>query len=313
MYNPIYPFVFGGRYWDSFRAALYGMKETGIGWDVKELLLLPLTATLGYRDANFFDGRIGPLFLILTPVVLLAYWQARNEILSRKNSLAVIGIYSVVSFSFWTIGVINTQSLWQVRLLFPAIIPLAIPAALGISMLAKLDTPRLKVSSIFTIILGAVIGITVVESMLFFSLRNPISVVLGTESERSYLSRVIPEYSKMLELLDKTPSDSKVYALFEPRSYRAPRSLQPDPFLDQWARDLNLYGNAQGVVNAWRAQGYTHVLIYRWGVEFLRNNQPSVLTPEREAELELLTQKYLIFASKTSGDFYELYTIPPAP
>jgi len=313
MYNPIYPFIYGGRYWNPLRAVLNSMAGTGIGWDVKELLLLPLTATLGYRDSNYFDGRIGPWFLILTPVVVLTFWKARNETDSHKKSLTIIGIYSIVSFSFWTIGVINTHSLWQVRLLYPAILLLAIPMSLGILMLAKLDTQRLRVSLTFTIILGIVIGITLLDSILFFSSRNPLSVVLGTESEKKYLSRVIPGYSNMLDLLDITPPDSHIYGLFEPRSYRATRSLQPDPFLDQLARDINLYGDAPGVVNAWRAQGYSHVLLYRWGVEFLNNNQPSVLTPQRKGELDLLTQKYLKFISKTPDGFYELYAIPPAP
>lgn len=313
MGNPVYPFIFGGRYWNPLRAALNSMKGTGIGWDVKELLLLPLTATLGYRDSNFYDGRIGPLFLILAPVALFTFWKARDEIDSYKKSLAIIGIYSLLSFSFWIIGVVNTQSLWQVRLLYPALMLLVIPMSLGIIMLMKLDTQRLKSSSMFTIILGIVIGITVLVSILFFSSRNPISVVLGTESESNYLSRTIPEYSKMLELLDKTSPNSSIYGLFEPRSYRATRLLQPDPFLDQLARDINLYGDAQGVVNAWRAQGYTHVLLYRWGVDFLNNSQPSVLTPQRKAELDLLTQKYLKLISKTPDGYYELYAIPPVP
>jgi hypothetical protein len=313
MGNPIYPFIFGGRYWNPLRAALNSMKGTGLGWDVKELLLLPLTATLGYRDSNFYDGRIGPLFLILAPVVLFTFWKARYETDPHKKSLAIIGFYSIISFSFWTIGVINTQSLWQVRLLYPALMLLVIPMSLGIIMLAKLDAQRLKTSSMFTIILGIVIGITILDSILFFSSRNPLSVVLGTESEKNYLSRVIPEYSKMLDLLDKTPPDSRIYELFEPRSYRAARLLQSDPFLDQLARDINLYGDAQGVVNAWRAQGYSHILLYRWGVDFLNNSQPSVLTPQRKAELDLLTQNYLKFVSRTPDGYYELYAIPPAP
>ncbi len=70
MGNPFYPFVFGGRYWDSFRSAWYAGAGTGIGWNALQLFLLPLNVVLGYRDENFYDGRIGPLFLILAPFAL---------------------------------------------------------------------------------------------------------------------------------------------------------------------------------------------------------------------------------------------------
>jgi 4-amino-4-deoxy-L-arabinose transferase-like glycosyltransferase len=310
MNNPVYPFVFNGRYWDALRASLYEMKGTGLGWNIKELVMLPLAATLGYHDANYYDGRVGPLFLLLIPLIIIIFWQGRRESLPRKYSLLALGIFSFLSVLFWTLGVINTQSLWQVRLLYPVVFALSIPAALGILLLGKLNTEKLKVGSLFNVILGIVIGVTVLESVLFFSRSNPLPVELGTEQESKYLSRVIPTYSEMLNLLNSTPKDSKIYALFEPRSYRSPRWLQPDPVVDQLARDINLYGSAQNVVDAWRDQGYSHVLIYRWGVNFLDKNQPSVLTPQRKAILDQIIRDYLRLVGTTSEGDYELYEIP---
>lgn len=70
MGNPFYPFIFGGRYWDSFQASWYSGSGSGIGWSLREILLLPFTLTLGYRDQNYYDGRLGPLFLLLLPFAL---------------------------------------------------------------------------------------------------------------------------------------------------------------------------------------------------------------------------------------------------
>ena len=41
MGNPVYPFVWGGQLWDAFRAEWYAEAGTGIGWNLRELLLLP--------------------------------------------------------------------------------------------------------------------------------------------------------------------------------------------------------------------------------------------------------------------------------
>ncbi len=71
MGNPFYPFVFGGRYWDAFRAAWYSGAGTGIGLErCSKFFPLPLNIILGVQDQNFYDGRIGPLFLILSPFAL---------------------------------------------------------------------------------------------------------------------------------------------------------------------------------------------------------------------------------------------------
>ncbi|HEX6035652.1 MAG TPA: glycosyltransferase family 39 protein, partial [Anaerolineales bacterium] len=61
MGNPIYPFLFGGRYWDEFRSLWFATPGTGLGWDLGGLLLLPLTITLGHQDINSIDADIGPL------------------------------------------------------------------------------------------------------------------------------------------------------------------------------------------------------------------------------------------------------------
>ena len=68
--NPVYPFVFGGQFWDDFRAAAYAGTGTGLGFDPIALLRLPHDLILGLNDASQ-DGQPGPLFLIFLPAVLV--------------------------------------------------------------------------------------------------------------------------------------------------------------------------------------------------------------------------------------------------
>ncbi len=89
--NPFYPFVFEGLFWDKFRAAWYAQAGTGIGWNFGKLVSLPLLATLGIHDANYFDGRTGPLFLAFLP--LIGFWlfevYRQSEIVNPKSVTAV--------------------------------------------------------------------------------------------------------------------------------------------------------------------------------------------------------------------------------
>ncbi len=104
MGNPFYPFLFGGRYWDHFLTAWWTEPGTGIGWNPLQIFMLPFNIILGHRDATFFDGRLGPLFLLLLPVALWIIIVSAHEVTSKKLSLTAIGLFTALSFAAWTLG-----------------------------------------------------------------------------------------------------------------------------------------------------------------------------------------------------------------
>lgn len=317
MENPVYPFVFGGRYWDAFRAAWYAEAGTGIGWDLQELLLLPVTTTLGLRDATFHDGRIGPLYLMLLPATLWAIWRsrrargvpARGEAGERRDAVVSIALFAGLGGLFWTLGAINSSALWQARLLFPTLFPVAILTALGMEALQELDTPVLRLSWVARLIVAGVIALTLLEIGLFVVARNPLAVATGLESRRAYVARVQPGYAGMHTLLEQTPANARIYFLYEPRSYGLPRTVQPDPLLDNLAHGLYRYGNVQAFATALQQEGYTHVLLYRWGVDFLSEHEPDKVPPTTLDALERLTTVLTEAAGATADGRYELYAL----
>ena len=315
MGNPFYPFafgLFGGRFWDAFRAAWYADAGTGIGWSTKELLLLPLNVTLGHRDANYYDGRIGPLYLLFLPVTLWAAWREWHGEPARRSTLLALGLFVALGVGFWTLGVVRTAALWQARLLLPALFPLALLTARGLQATADLDTPHLQVSFIVRAILAGVLFLTLFDVGRLVVARNPLAVILGLETPQAYRARVLPEYTAAMRLLEETPPDARVYFLFEPRSYGAPREVQPDPILDNLAHGVHRYGDVAGLAQALRQQGYTHVLLYRWGANFLIEQRPDRMTPRLVAELERLTGELLELVGTTPQGHYELYRLPEA-
>jgi len=309
MGNPFYPFAFGGLYWDSFRAAWYAEAGTGIGWKIKELFLLPLNATLGHRDANYYDGRIGPLFLILAPLTAYVLLKVENFSGKQRRTLLAITVFTLLSIGAWIFGVINSAALWQTRLLFPVLIPFALPTALGLLAVKNLDTPQLRISFIFNFVVIAVVAVTVIDAGISVIMRNPLAYAVGIESRQAYLAKVQPSYAQAMQMLEITPQNASVYFLFEPRSFDAPRDVQIDPILDNFAHDWFVYGDADAVLQAWRSAGYTHVLVYRRGVDFLSGNRSGSFTPEYQAALDLFVRNHLILMDLTEDGAYELYLL----
>lgn len=309
MGNPVYPFLFGGRYWDAFRATWYSGTGTGIGWNILQIFSLPLNVILGIHDQNFYDGRIGPLFLILAPFALWVLFLRSRQDSDRGLSLQAIGLFSLVSFAAWVFGVINSSHLWQARLLLPALIPFAIPTALGWDALRSLDSSKFRISFFSNIVIIVVVALTVFDNGTFVLQRNPLVVAFGAQARAGYIARVNPSYAALIQTMDKLPANAYVYSLFEPRSYSLPRLTQPDAINYNFSHDLYLYKTPFGIIQHWKAQGYTHILLSERGLNLGADDPSSQFTPaRREALQETLAQ--LEFVDQTPDKDYSFYRIP---
>lgn len=309
MGNPFYPFVFGGRYWDSFRTEWYAGAGTGIGWNLLEIVKLPLIVILGYRDETFFDGRIGPLFLALAPLTLWILIKGTRQTPPKSLSLLTIVFFSFLAFSAWTLGVVNSSHLWQARLLFPALIPFLIPTALGWDAVRELDTSKFKVSFLVNTLVGIVIALTLFGNSMFVLRRNPLTVALGLQTREQYIERTIPSYAALIQLVNELPQDARIYNLFEPRSYDLPRSVQPDVINSNFSHDLHYQKTPSGVVDYWKLQGYTHILLNNTGAGLETADPESQFTPiAKDALREVLSMLELV--AQTPDEVYSIYRIP---
>jgi hypothetical protein len=294
--NPFFPFLFGGKFWDSFLASKYAYPGTGIGFNLTHLGLLPFEITIGNHDVTFYDGRIGPWWLVLLPVACWILWSHRNQ--PYKNALFLPALFGVFSLGAWSLGVINTSSLWQTRLLFPALLPLAPLAAISWEELSNLDTQKFRLS----FILNAILFLSIFSSLFDFGFyvfsRNPVAVALNIQDRKTYLEHVQPAFADALTLVDQTPSNANIYFLYEPRSYGMNRPVTPDILNANLSHDFYLFHSPEKVLQAWQAHGYTHLLYQRIG---------DGLLDDPEATQNLLALLDLV--AETPNTL--LYQIPP--
>ena len=222
---------------------------------------------------------------------------------SCKVTLTTIAFFAFFSAAFWTYGYITTRDLWQARLLLPAIIPFVIPTSVGIMSISALDTKRLRLFFIVSSIAAVSIYVNLLDMTLRVIARNPVSIATGLVSSQNYFERYQPGYAYAMETVSQTPVNSRIYALFEPRTYGMDRPVQPDPILDNFPHDIYLYGDPETVISTWRSQGYTHVLLHIRAAHF-------VLDGTRDSVILEKTIDLLKPISTSPGGDYELLEIP---
>lgn len=306
MGNPFYPFVFGGPFWDSFRATWYSGAGSGIGWDIPQILALPFVVTLGYRDVNFFDGRIGPLYLVLFPFVLIVVWRAWRMREPNAYVMFTLLAFSLTSVAVWTLGVVNTSHLMQSRLLWAGLMPIIPLMSAGVLHLESFDGPNLKLGFIFSVLTIVLISVFLLDFSLLVMYRNPFMVSVGSESRSSYMARIQPSYADAIRLVNQTPTDAFIYSLYEPRTFGMERHVQADAINDNLAHDFYLYATNAQVVTAWKKLGYTHVLVAK-SVFYSELTHADVMTQDYFYRLDDLIAT-LIEVEKTED--YTLFEIP---
>jgi hypothetical protein len=307
--NPVYPFIFGGRFWDDFRSAWYNRPGSGIGWDLKELLILPWTAGIGLREGNAYDGQMGPLFLVLLPALLATpLWLRRRTRwpLAAGPLLWVAGALTLA----WTAGVVGSRSLQQMRLLLPAVTLLSPLAGAAI----EAADPRLPIRLSLRRLLIFSLALALIANATTFCLRaaaiNPIPVLLGAETRQGFLERNLGYYAvAMAQLAETLPAESRVFFLYEPRGYYATRPAEPDAIVDHWARLTLRYAEAGDIAETLRREGYTHVLLYRLGMDFLRGDVVQAVS-DRDVEMWTAFERgYLEEIEWPAEPAYALYAL----
>jgi len=315
--NPVYPFLyglFGGPFWDGFRAEWYAAAGTGLGFAPRTLLMLPWLLTLGVEDVNYWDGRTGPLLMLFLPLIVLfslprlkAWLTAAEE--ARPVALTPLLIYVLAHFTVWTLGVIWSRSLWQSRLLLPGLVALAPLAGWVWAELPRFDRPQFSLNGFVNLAIGLALALSLVDTGLLTLKINPLPYLAGLESRDENLTRRLgAHYVAMQEINATLPAEAVVTFLWEPRSYYCRRDCRPDSILDKFPHLVRQYETAANIARAWHDQGVTHVLLHREGLNFILRETTAKIDV---AVLDQLVQTYLRPVEGLSGA-YELYSLEPA-
>ncbi|MCP4415175.1 MAG: phospholipid carrier-dependent glycosyltransferase, partial [Chloroflexi bacterium] len=303
--NPIYPFLFGGHFWDDFRAAAYAGTGTGIGFDPIALLRLPHDLILGLNDASQ-DGQPGPLFLIfLPPIVVYGFSKWKR---GAERPFNILLIFALAQYLFWTVGVIFSGGLWQSRLLLPAFVALSPIIAWIFDDFTRWEHSQFSLRRFSKMVIVLALAFNLVGQILNWLPGVPLTYVAGTASREVILTHWLGNhYTTMQATNAQLPVDAVVTFLYEPRSYYCERDCRPDSILDSLAHLEYLHNDADGIAQAWQNEGISHVLLFDAGYQFVREQQMAWISPQNVTLMDELAANHLQLIG--DWDDYKLYEL----
>jgi hypothetical protein len=301
--NPVYPFFFPGGAMDRFRLDFYPIPPWG---DSADVLLLPWQATMrGLEGSLGFSASIGPLFLAGAPLAWLGF---SSRLKTRRTVISTAGLITLVGILVWMAGSTFSGYLIQSRLYFVIFPGLAVLAGSGLAFLSELNLGQVRFSRLAGVLVVLALFLTGLEVGAQTVDQGALAFVLGSESRQDYLQANLGWYAPAMQAVNDLSEDSSVLMLWEARGLECYPKCVPDEIIDRWLHDRYLYGDPERVLDAWRNQGYTHLLYYQQGAGYVRQ-QDGRYTAEDWASLDSLLAQLPV-----SGNFngvYVLYSLEP--
>jgi 4-amino-4-deoxy-L-arabinose transferase-like glycosyltransferase len=303
--NPFYPFFFASGAMDQYRLDFY--QKVPVRQDWRAVALLPWQATFwGIDGKDGFATSIGSLLIGLSPLAWVS-WHSRSE--AQKLAIRSSAIITLGGFVIWAVASRISGLLIQTRLYLAFFPAWAVLAGAGFDAVAGLSSRTVRFGRLLIVLIAAMFGLSLFSMLTNSVSRNPALYILRQEDEKSYLFRTLGAYAAAMDAVNQLPTDAQVLMLWETRGYYCQPRCDSDEVIDRWYDDARLYGTGQAIVQAWHAQGYTELLVYNLGMDFVR----TYYNPEdQQMHWSMLTQtlKDLPVEQQIAGGSYTLYRIP---
>jgi hypothetical protein len=289
--NPFYPLLFPAGAMDAVRLRLYQQGAPWGGW--QDLVFLPLRATYwGVEGANGYGASIGPLLLGLgVPAVLgviLPNWfslPADERIAGPDSGSSKLpSLHLTISTALWIAGLgiliwsvagRFTGYLLATRLYYDLFPAFAVLAGAGMMFLESFHTSQVRFGRVASAMLLLVIALNLYEVGVASIEKDAPAYLGGVMTRQKYLEQNLGAYAAAMQEIDQLPAGSRVLMIWETRSYYCLPTCTPDEVLDRWRTDIARLKDPQAVLKSWRAAGFTHLLYYRVGADFLEKEDPN--------------------------------------
>ncbi|MBI9047476.1 MAG: glycosyltransferase family 39 protein [Anaerolineaceae bacterium] len=297
--NPVFPYFFETQWFSTQRLTAASLASNH--QSILSILVMPFKVLIeGFEGGRLFNTDMGPLLLLFLPLGLITY---------RKEKITHL-IFCFIIFAWLAIGIGGSFFQWLLapRLYF-AILPFAaLGAGLGFNAIKKKPWQGIRFEKIGQVVVLIVVVFVLLQEIKIINWRDPGKSLLGIELPEVYLQRNLGDYTSVMQEMKNLSEDQKVLFLWESRVLYAPLNSRADSWLDLWQTMYWELKEPKIILAHWRMQGFTHVLLHKRGVDFIKEDS-SVLElagwQTLDSMLELLASPVYL------GDAYILYPLEP--
>lgn len=297
--NPVYPLVFESSEMDDIRQTWYSQPESGLIYSANrwQIPILPLMATLlGLETGGIYGADIGPLYLMLLPLLALSWHQIDQQ---SRTTVTYAGIVSAtILIAWWGSASVGSYISMQTRLVFYMFGPLAVIVAIAFEALKRLPKKPFDLYFVLRALVGMTFVFTVIDAGRYVN-NSGANIYFSGESNHKerYLEKTLGWHYEAMRQVNTLPQDSTVRFLWEPRYLYCDEekvNCYGDSLIDGWyyARRTVDDGTPDSIAHAWKQEDFDYFLVYEFGRTF-EEDRNQFYTREDWEEWDRFVDHYL--------------------
>jgi hypothetical protein len=271
--NPVYPFMFEAAEMDTIRQEWYQQPESGMIYsdDAWQLPIMPIMATIfGLEGKSGYSTSIGPLYLILTPMILATWRHLTHD--ERRTVVRAL-IFAAVITGFWIFSAAFISHVnQQTRLVLYMFPPLAVVAGIALESLRRLPNKPLDVGFVVRALVLLTLVLTLVDYVRYAYSGGLFTYFSGNDNyAERYREDALGWHYEAMRQVNDLPAGSQVWFLWEPRYLYCDMdrvTCRPDSLLDAWYYARHTAGDPASIAQTWYATGTDYFLVYEFGRTF---------------------------------------------
>ncbi|MGB7538609.1 MAG: hypothetical protein WBM17_08735 [Anaerolineales bacterium] len=273
----------------------------GAGWMAAVMPLLQ--STIGTYGTIPFAATLGPLFIAFLPGALV---RRGGEFPARRFLLKLCGLSALLFWAACGVGGFFSELLVQPRLYLPLFPGIALLSAYGFEGLWTIRLPGFRLGAAAAVMGALVLAVQLAGFGQSWIASGGAGYLTGSLTRTEYLERNLGWYIRAMDSTQALPEGSRVLMLWEPRGFYCGRVCSEDATLDRWYLAMRGGMTVEEVLARWRAEGWTHILLFDSGADFERDSRPEYEPSDWEA---LDRMRALLRVVERFGDGYTLYSL----
>jgi hypothetical protein len=299
--NPLPPMLDTGPL-AAYKMDLFTGRPLEGAWWMAAVMPL-LQSTIGAYDASPFAATIGPLLIAFLPGALI---RRGGEPPAGRFLLKLCGLSALLFWAACGVGGFFSELLVQPRLYLPLFPGIALLSAYGFEGLWKIRLPGFRLGAAAAVLGALVLAVQLAGFGQSWIASGVPGYLSGSLTRTEYLEKNLGWYMRAMDAAQALPDGSRVLMLWEPRGFYCGQVCSEDATIDRWylARRSGL--TAEEVLAQWRAEGWTHILLFDSGADFERAARSEYEAADWEA---LDRMRALLPVVERFGGGYVLYSL----
>lgn len=261
--NPVFPYFFNQELINpaELNLTMQYLYSFGTGNRWHDYLLLPIRIYTNHLKFATFMGSMdfpNPLFLLV-----FCYPLFRKKIIAKTRTvLDILVLITTLQFLAWATGSLQTRFLLP---LYPGLSIIA--SSILLSSSQKFKKLRLRKILVTGLIGGVVFSSLILMSRLLLIIQ-PYSVLLGVETKRDFLSKIVNDFQANDFINNHLPEKSIVLIPWNGRGYYCDHKCYPDIGQAKWTVLIMDIDDIAGINARLKNDGFTHILLSKMDAYF---------------------------------------------